>query len=177
MANDVVIEGSGGTAKLRNPWLVLLFSVLTLGVYACFWWYFVNREMADLGRTRGSAELGDSPGLSVVAYTLGSLVYIPLIITIARTNRRAQRAQAMTVGKSLNGWIAGLLWVFTLTFGGMVYLQFELNKVWRAPGMRPTDQHGAATGDLERGLKLEQLLASGALTQAEHEVEKRRLGL
>jgi hypothetical protein len=27
-----------------------------------FWWYYINREMADYGRARGTKELGDDPG-------------------------------------------------------------------------------------------------------------------
>lgn len=177
MANDVLVDGSAATAKVRNPWLVLLFSIVTFGIYSCFWWYFINREMADLGRARGSDVLGEYPSVSVLAFTLGSIVYIPLLVTIVTTNRRIRRAQRMTVGKSHNGWIVGLLWLSTLGFGAMTYMQFELNKVWRAPSMRLAEDHGGMVGDAERARKLDELLAAGALTPDEHESERRRLGL
>jgi signal transduction histidine kinase len=177
MAHDVVIERTGKTAKVRNPWLVLLFTLLTVGIYSAFWWYFVNRELADLGRARQTDRLGDSPAKSVVAYTLGGLIYIPWIWTVFTTNTRVQVAQRLTVGKSHNGWVAGLLWVFTLTLGGMVYLQHELNKVWRAPGMQPVGEFESAAGDQARREKLEELRAAGALTEREFEEQRVRLGL
>ena len=176
MANDVRIDGSRATAKVRSPWLVLLFSILTFGIYSWFWWYFINREMADLGRARGGDGLGRHPVVSVLAFTLGSLLYIPLIVTIVTTNQRLRRAQRVTVGKSHNGWIVGLLWLFTLGLGAMAYMQFELNKVWRAPGMLPTEPQ-ALPGDAERAQKLDELLGAGALTFEEHERERQRLGL
>jgi hypothetical protein len=179
MSNDVRIDGSGKTAKIRNPWLVLLFTLITFNIYSIFWWYFVNREMVDLGKARKTGDLGDSPGTSTAAYTIGSIVYVPWFWTVITTNRRVQRAQEMTVGKSLNGWLAAAVWILTLTLGGPVYLQYELNKVWRAPGMTPTDydEHPDEAGDAERTKKLSDLEKSGALSAGEVASERHRLGL
>ena len=44
----------GAIAKVRNPILVVIFTLITLGIYQIFWWYFANREMADYGRARGT---------------------------------------------------------------------------------------------------------------------------
>ena len=52
MAEEVQI-GNGKTAKMRSPWFVGIVGILTLGIYLIFWWYFVNREMADYGRSTG----------------------------------------------------------------------------------------------------------------------------
>ena len=51
-ANHVQLA-PGAVAKIRNPILVVVFSLITLGIYQVFWWYYVNREMADYGRARG----------------------------------------------------------------------------------------------------------------------------
>ena len=40
----VVLNEHGATAKIRNPWLVALFSLITIGISYLFWYYFVNRE-------------------------------------------------------------------------------------------------------------------------------------
>ena len=48
-ANHIAIA-PGSTAKLRSPITVAVLSIVTLGVYVLFWWYFINREMADYGR-------------------------------------------------------------------------------------------------------------------------------
>ena len=53
----------GSTAKIRGPdhGRDPLDRSSRLGIYLIFWWYYVNREMADYGRARGTKELGDSP--------------------------------------------------------------------------------------------------------------------
>ena len=75
-SNEVLIRGApvASKAKIRNPVWVVVWSVLSLGVYAWFWWYFINREMRDLGQARGTTELGDNPTLSALAVSLGSLI-------------------------------------------------------------------------------------------------------
>jgi hypothetical protein len=116
MTVEVFIAGSPDRAKKRNPWGVLGLAVITLGIYIIFWWYFVNREMRDLGRARGVSGLGDNPGLSTAAYVLGGFtLYIATIWTIVTTTQRVQRAeQVASVRDPLNGWIAALVWIFTL---------------------------------------------------------------
>jgi Domain of unknown function (DUF4234) len=66
-------------AKIRSPVAVAVLTFVTILIYLFFWWYFVNREMADYGRVRGTNELGDSPGKSVLAITLGALVITPAL--------------------------------------------------------------------------------------------------
>ena len=177
MANDVKIDGGRTTAKVRNPWLVLLFGVLTFGIYFAFWWYFANREMADLGRERKVDYLGDEPGLSVLAYTLGSIVWIPWIWTVVATSRRAQRAVRLTTGESFNGWLLAAVAIVTFGLAVPVYLQHKLNKAWRARGMEPVSAEDVERGNLPRREKLNALFAAGAITEAEHEAEQARLGL
>jgi hypothetical protein len=123
---------------------------VTLGIYAIFWYYFVNREMSDLGRARGTDELGDSPGTSVLAVTRGALIIVPAIVSIYNTFQRTQTAARLTGVEPRNGWIALILGLF-LMIGLWAYLQSGLNKVWAAqagaaaPAPEPEP---AATGDL-----------------------------
>jgi hypothetical protein len=110
-------------------------SIITLGIYVPFWWYFINREMRDLGRAREVHDLGDSPGLSVLAYTLGWVVIVPAIWTIVTTCQRIYRADRhMGRDDPLNGWIALIL---ALLFGIFfhVYMQYQLNKAWQSDEM------------------------------------------
>jgi Domain of unknown function (DUF4234) len=60
----VVVNEHGATAKIRNPWLVALFSLITIGIYYLFWYYFVNREMADYGEAN-KIDIGHSAGMSL----------------------------------------------------------------------------------------------------------------
>ena len=64
MAEIVQIPNAATTAKIRNPLAVLGLGLITLGIYHIFWWYFINREMADYGRANG-VDLGDNPVISV----------------------------------------------------------------------------------------------------------------
>jgi putative oligomerization/nucleic acid binding protein len=136
MAYEVRIKHTQSWAKVRSPVWVVVFSFFSLYIYAAFWWYFVNRELRDLGRARDSRELGDSPGLSVLAVTLGALVIVPPIVSTYRGCRRVQAAQRL-VGRAdvLNGWIALILFVLigtTLIPFLFAYIQSELNKVWES---------------------------------------------
>src|SRR5215208_6071155 len=92
MAEEIAIANSGERAKLRNPLGVVGLSLITLGIYYFFWWYFINREMRDLGRARNT-DLGQNPGNSVLAITLGALIVVPAIVTMWTTSDRVERAQ------------------------------------------------------------------------------------
>jgi hypothetical protein len=131
MAEDIQIRGSGAQAKIRNPLGVVGLTFITLGIYFIFWWYFVNREMKDLGQARGR-DLGQSPGNSVLAVTLGALIIVPAIVSEWRTAMRVQQAQE-TVG--VQPTVSGpIIFILMLLIGpvGIWYAQSELNKVWEA---------------------------------------------
>ena len=129
-ANQVVIA-PGSTAKIRSPIAVAVLSIVTLGIYVLFWWYFVNREMADYGRARDTTDLGDSPTTSVLALFPGGLVVVPAIWTTVTTFQRIQAAQRLNGQTPINGWLGFVLvLVFSPAFYG--YMQSGLNSAWRA---------------------------------------------
>jgi hypothetical protein len=131
MAAEVQIADTGSTAKTRDPLGVALLTLVTLGVYFFVWYYKVNREMSELGRARGTAELGDNPGNSLLAVTLGALIVVPAIVSVYNTFVRTQAAARLTGVEPLNGWIALAFYLF-LGIGFPAYLQSGLNKVWTA---------------------------------------------
>ena len=45
MAEEVRVGST--TVKNRNPFLVFLWSLVTLGIYYCVWYYKINRELRD----------------------------------------------------------------------------------------------------------------------------------
>jgi len=152
MAEEVAIAGTDSTAKLRNPLGVVGLSIITIGIYYVFWWYFINREMRDFGRARG-ADLGQNPGNSVLALTLGALVIVPALVTLWRTSDRIQRTEEVAgVDKPASGPI---IFILLLIIGpvGIWYAQNELNKAWReqagagaaAPSLPATETSPAAT--------------------------------
>jgi hypothetical protein len=131
MAEEVAIAGTDARAKLRNPLGVVGLSIITLGIYYIFWWYFINREMRDFGRAR-NVDLGQNPANSVLAITLGALIIVPAIVTLWRTSDRIQRTQEVAgVERPANGPI---IFILLLLIGpvGVWYAQYELNKAWPA---------------------------------------------
>jgi hypothetical protein len=179
LATEVFISGTDFRAKIRNPWGVLGLSIITFGIYTIFWWYYINRELRDLGRAKRVSGLGDNPGLSTAAYILGGfLFYIPTIWTIVTTTRRIQAGHRVTQQADvLSGWLAAVVWIFTLGIGGPVFTQYQLNRMWNGQPVAPPPLAGASAGDadLARLSKLQDLRDSGAISELEFETEKARI--
>jgi low temperature requirement protein LtrA len=127
----VQIAGAASTAKVRSPIWVAVWSILTLGIYVVFWWYFINREMADYGRAQRTSDLGDSPTTSTLALFPGGLIVVPAIWTSVTTFQRVQKAQQIVGQAPLNGWIAVLLYI-VISPVFFAYMQSGLNSVWRS---------------------------------------------
>ncbi len=130
MSQEVQLAGTGAPVKIRNIVAVPVLAIVTLGIYLLFWWYSINRELADYGRSRG-ADLGDSPGKSTLALFPGSIVVVPGIWTTVTTFQRIQGAQRLAGQTPLNGWLGLVLYlVFAPAF--WAYMQSGLNGVWQA---------------------------------------------
>jgi hypothetical protein len=138
MAQLVPIPGAGAEAKIRTPIAVPLLSLITLGIYGVFWWYFINREMADLGRANKVPELGDNPMVSVLAVTIGALVIVPPFVSLWRTCKRIETAQNRVLGSNnfspVLAFILGVIPI--LNFIAWFLMQSNLNQVW-ARGAAP----------------------------------------
>ena len=106
LAGNHVQLAPGSIVKLRDPIVVVILTVVTLGIYQLFWWYYANRELADYGRARGTrGELGDNPTMSVLALFPGALIVVPAIWTTVTTFKRVQAAQRMNGEPQINGWL------------------------------------------------------------------------
>jgi hypothetical protein len=141
MATTVQITEQGQTAKVRNPWAVLLFTVITLGIYYLVWYYKINREMSDWG-SQNNVDIGTSPGLSLIAVTLGAFLIIPPFVSIWGTGKRmqlTQRAANVNGGNGLLWFVLHLIPVVSLF--APVYMQTELNKAWET---RPESTFGTS---------------------------------
>jgi hypothetical protein len=123
----------GVVAKIRNPILVVVFTIITLGIYQVFWWYFANREMAEYGRARGTNELGDNPTRSTLALFPGALIVVPAIWTMVTTFQRIQAAQRLNGQTPINGWL-GVVIVVVISPILVGYMQSGLNSAWKAAG-------------------------------------------
>jgi uncharacterized protein DUF4234 len=121
----------GSIAKLRDPIVVVILTVVTFGIYQLFWWYYANRELADYGRARNTKELGDNPMLSLLALFPGALIVVPAIWTTVTTFRRVQAAQRLNGETPINGWL-GLVIVLVISPVLPGYMQSGLNSAWNA---------------------------------------------
>jgi Domain of unknown function (DUF4234) len=131
VAEEVRIAGTEATAKIRNVIAVAVLVVVTLAIYLVFWWYFINRELADLGRAKGTNELGDSPAKSTLALFPGALLIVPALWTTVTTFKRVQAAQRLTGQTPINGWLGVLLYI-VISPVFYAYMQSGLNGVWKA---------------------------------------------
>src|SRR5436309_13228113 len=110
MAYPVEIQGTGTEGKIRNPLGVIALSFVTLGIYSIFWYYFVNKEMAAVGRARNTDELGDSPGTSVLAVTLGALLIVPAFVSLYNAWKRLNGGERPTGRSGVEAGLRLSLW-------------------------------------------------------------------
>jgi hypothetical protein len=131
------IPNSDQKVKVRNPWLVVLWTIVTLGIYHIVWWYKINKELKAFGESRGY-DLGQNPTNSLLALVPGFIIIIPPLVSYWHGTKRVQGAAALTGREPVNGWIALVLYLF-IGIAFPAYLQVGLNGVWRqelqpAPG-------------------------------------------
>jgi hypothetical protein len=136
VAGNQIQLAPGAMAKIRSPVLVVIFTIITLGIYQVFWWYFVNREMADYGRARSTNELGDNPAKSTLALFPGALIIVPAIWTTVTTFKRVQAAQQLNRQTPINGWL-GLVIAIVISPVLIGYMQSGLNSAWKAASPAP----------------------------------------
>ncbi len=140
------VNAYGAEAKVREPGLVVLFFLLTLGflVYPQVWYYRINRELRDYGVVYKNEYLAKTkPWLSVLATTLGFLLIVPPFVSWWRTTARIRRAQEIAQEPLISGWLIAGLYVAMLFIGfaGLAipaYVQSQLNGIWKKyPALDP----------------------------------------
>jgi hypothetical protein len=95
MAQEVQF-GRANSGKIRDFGVGLLLAVVTLGFYSIFWYYFLNQELKQVGDSKADANLAQSsPGMSVLAVTLGAYVLVPPFLSIWNFLGRIQRAERL----------------------------------------------------------------------------------
>jgi hypothetical protein len=137
VAYEMDIPDSDVKVKVRNPWLVVLWSLITLGIYHIVWWYKINKELKAFGESRGY-DLGRNPTNSLLALVPGFIIIVPPLVSYWRGTKRVQGAAALVGREPVNGWIVLILYLL-LPIAMPAYLQVSLNNVWKqelsaAPG-------------------------------------------
>ena len=132
MAELVDIRGSDHPGKIRNPLGVIGLSLITLGIYFWVWYYMTNKELAEIGRANNTDELGDSPGTSLLAVTLGAFIIVPPFISLWNYTKRVEAAARLTGNQPrLEQPLMFVLWVFLGVVA--IYLEQEsLNDTLKA---------------------------------------------
>lgn len=74
------VSYSGG--KLRKPFLVGIFTFVTMNLYSFYWWYAINRELATLAEARDLPRVANRPWLALLAI---ASVYLALLSAIPMT--------------------------------------------------------------------------------------------
>jgi hypothetical protein len=124
-----------GSVKIRNLWVVALLLVVTLGIYYLVWYYKIRRELRDFGRRDLTLE-AISPGMGVLAMTLGWYIIVPPFVSAWRTVRHVQRAErvgGIEPQHGVNHTLGFVLFIFgfILLPIEVFYLQTHLNRLWR----------------------------------------------
>ncbi len=132
MAEEVQISGTNAVGKIRNPLGVIGLTLITLGIYGIFWYYYTQKELAEMGRARNTEELGTSPGTSVLAVTLGAFILVPPFVSIYNACKRLKAAERLAgAPEGMEAGLLFLLWIFISPIGLYIY-QSDLNKVLTA---------------------------------------------
>lgn len=134
MAETVDVRGL--EVKVRRPWVAFLLAIVTLGIYYLYWYYVLNRDLNDYGERleRDENPLRVSPGVALLAITLGWFLIIPPFVSMWRTMARIKRAQEVAgVEDQINHVLAFVLYLIALIFFPVEipYAQSHVNKVWR----------------------------------------------
>ena len=117
--------GSGLIGKRRNPfasWIGL--PIITLGIYSLVWIFKTNKELAQFDN-----RIKVNPTLSVLAFFPGFILIIPPFVAAWRLGTRVAQAQRAAGVPECSPILAFILWMFVASTG-VLYLQFEINKIW-----------------------------------------------
>ena len=123
MAQTVVVGNQ--TFKRRNivgVWLGL--PLITLGIYHLVWYYKINNEAR-----RYLMDDKISPGISLLAITLGAFLIIPPFVSIYNTASRIARMQEKAGLDSRIEPVLALLLAFVFGLHSL-YMQSHLNRIW-----------------------------------------------
>ena len=114
----------------RNILVWYLLTFVTLGIWGFVWYYKINAEAKHLALEHPDTESdarGWSPGMSIVAVTLGALIIVPPFVSVWGTwsrVRKGTRSHDMAAGKQFLFCYVPLI---NLAYYGV--LQSQLNDV------------------------------------------------
>jgi hypothetical protein len=131
-AEPVQIQGSDYTGKVRTPIITVALTIVTLGIYGLVWYFKVNKEMAEIGKAKGTEECGTSPGTSLAALVPGFILIIPPFVSYWNACKRLQKSNEVTGGgDTMEPPLLWLLMIFISPVGQYLF-QRDMNKALEA---------------------------------------------
>ena len=118
---------NGPVGKVRNPGVVILLSIVTLGIYSLWWQYTEFRELKEHNGTG----LGGAVGLLIAIF----LFIVNAFVLPSEINNMYSSEGGQSPVKTATGW-----WVFLPIVGLFIWVfkvQTALNQHW--------EHHGAVT--------------------------------
>lgn len=139
-------------APRRNIIVWYLLSVVTLGIAAIVWYYLLNADAKKLALTHRKSEAqarGWSPGLSVVAVTLGALIVVPYFVSMWGTWSRVREAtDSSSMGAGLQ-FLFIFIPIVNVAYSGI--LQHQINNAVaevRIPALAPSEVETPASDEV-----------------------------
>jgi hypothetical protein len=123
MARTVTLNGQ--VVKVRHPLAPLGLGIITLGIYPLVWYFKINDELRSQGEDV-------SPGMALLAITLGVFLIVPPFVSMYNTAERIRHAQERRgVGNPISPTLAlVLLFIPIANLFQTAYLQSGLNRAW-----------------------------------------------
>ena len=109
---------------MRSPVGCWLLALVTLGIYALFWYHHTNKELRDYDPT-----IEVSPGWAVVC------LFIPVVywVSVYNTGKRIAQAQGTAGIPRTSSGAIGVLLTFVLGLWLPYYIS-QANTVWESAG-------------------------------------------
>jgi hypothetical protein len=118
----------GPLGKIRSPWIVILLSIVTLGIYGIYWQYAMFKEMKDYSGQGIGGVLGLV--LAILLSIVNIFVMPSEVGSLYAAEGKPKPVQGVTGFWILLPIVGYFVWFFKV--------QGHLNKFWTS--------HGAVTG-------------------------------
>lgn len=128
----------------RNQALVVIFSILTCGIYSYYWTYVMTRDIEEgLVKKDGTCS---QPGLAVLYMILTCGIY-GYYWWFQQGKRIAQLQRERGMAPADNSLAYLLLSVFGLSIVSVVLLQSDMNRIIDRPKMPPPAEENTVGGN------------------------------
>lgn len=119
------VHATTDVGKDRSPASVLGLSIITFGIYYLVWYYKINDEIR-----RHDPDIRVSPGLSVLAISLGALLIVPPLVSSYATAARIRQMQLDDGSQQTISPVVALVLHIFLGIGYPLYLASQIREHW-----------------------------------------------